>query len=92
MAIIYLTNPLFLARPFHLFRYLDEQAFRFNARKTDDGSRFLAALRTIVGRRLTYKSLIGQDGPAMATTPAQRETTKWATLSRLASRRQMSDS
>jgi transposase-like protein len=28
--------------PFHLFRYLDEQAFRFNARKTDDGSRFLA--------------------------------------------------
>jgi transposase-like protein len=45
--------------PFHLFRYLDEQAFRFNARKTDDGSRFLAVLRTIVGRRLTYKRLIG---------------------------------
>src|SRR5437867_4401348 len=46
--------------PFHLFRYLDEQAFRFNARKIDDGSRFLAVLRTIVGRRLTYKALIGQ--------------------------------
>ncbi len=51
--------------PFHLFRYLDEQAFRFNARKTDDGSRFLAVLRTIVGRRLTYKELIGQS-PAIA--------------------------
>jgi transposase-like protein len=55
--------------PFHLFRYLDEQAFRFNARMTDDGSRFLAVLRTIVGRRLTYKALIGQDD-ALATTPA----------------------
>jgi transposase-like protein len=55
--------------PFHLFRYLDEQAFRFNARKTDDGSRFLAVLRTIVGRRLTYRNLIGQDD-ALATTPA----------------------
>jgi transposase-like protein len=51
--------------PFHLFRYLDEQAFRFNARKIDDGSRFLAVLRTIVGRRLTYKALIGQS-PAVA--------------------------
>lgn len=52
-----------------LFRYLDEQAFRFNARMTDDGSRFLAVLRTIVGRRLTYKGLIVQDD-ALATTPA----------------------
>jgi hypothetical protein len=54
--------------PFHLFRYLDEQAFRFNARKATDAKRFLAVLRTIVGRRLTYKSLIGDDG--LATTPA----------------------
>src|SRR5207247_5299031 len=44
--------------PFHLFRYLDEQAFRYNARKVTDASRFLAVLRTIVGRRLTYKALI----------------------------------
>ena len=55
--------------PFHLFRYLDEEAFRFNSRKTTDGSRFLAALHTIVGRRLTYKTLIGQ-GSELATTPA----------------------
>jgi hypothetical protein len=49
--------------PFHLFRYLDEQSFRYNARKTDDSSRFIAVLRSIVGKRLTYKHLIG-DGLA----------------------------
>ena len=51
--------------PFHLFRYLDEQALRFNARTLDDAVRFLSVLRTIVGRRLTYKELIGQS-PALA--------------------------
>ena len=45
--------------PFHLFRYLDEQAFRFNSRETD-GNRFLAALHSIIGRRLTYTELIGE--------------------------------
>jgi transposase-like protein len=45
--------------PFHLFRYLDEQAFRFNERKGTDADRFLAALPSIVGRRLTYKGLTG---------------------------------
>jgi hypothetical protein len=54
--------------PFHLFRYLDEQAFRYNARKGDDGSRFLAVLRSIVGRRLTYKGLIGDGLPALPAT------------------------
>ena len=47
--------------PFHLFLYLDEQAFRFNARKANDGSRFVAVLRDILGKRLTYQSLIGAD-------------------------------
>jgi len=53
--------------PWHLFRYLDEQAFRFNQRRDPDGDagRFLKVLRTIVGRRLTYKELIGQS-PALA--------------------------
>jgi transposase-like protein len=45
--------------PFHLFRYLDEQAFRYNERKTDDFSRFRAVLSQIVNRRLTYDQLIG---------------------------------
>ncbi len=45
--------------PFHLFRYLDEEAFRFNNREDDDGGRFLKAVSGIAGRRLTYKQLIG---------------------------------
>jgi transposase-like protein len=50
--------------PFHLFRYLDEQAFRFNERKDEHGDkgRFLTAMFGIIGRRLTWKRLTGQDG------------------------------
>ena len=47
--------------PFHLFRYLDEQAFRFNNREDNDGERFLKAVGGIVGRRLTYCQLTGGD-------------------------------
>jgi len=47
--------------PFHLFRYLDEQSFRFNNRKVTDQLRFLAVSRLIVGRRLTYKELTGKE-------------------------------
>lgn len=46
--------------PFHLFRYLDEQAFRFNNRTLDDAGRFLLAAASIFGKRVTYKQLIGQ--------------------------------
>lgn len=47
--------------PFHLFRYLDEQAFRFNERWGKDADRFELLLRGVVGRRLTYKQLIAAD-------------------------------
>jgi len=47
--------------PFHLFRYLDEQSFRFNARKLTDGVRFLIAAAGIIGKRLTYQELIGAE-------------------------------
>ena len=47
--------------PFHLFRYLDEQAFRFNNRKATDADRFNMALMGIVGKRVTYKSLTGKE-------------------------------
>jgi len=50
--------------PFHLFRYLDEQAFRFNERDGNDADRFQAALKNIVGRRLTYDGLIGESDRA----------------------------
>lgn len=46
--------------PFHLFRYLDEQSFRFNTRKDNDQGRFMAALSAIQGKRMEYKELIGQ--------------------------------
>lgn len=46
--------------PFHLFRYLDEQAFRFNERKKTDGQRFLEVISLIQGKRLEYKQLIGR--------------------------------
>ena len=47
--------------PFHLFRYLDEQAFRFNNRKGDDSDRFLKAASQITGKRVTYRELTGKE-------------------------------
>jgi transposase-like protein len=47
--------------PFHLFRYLDEQAFRFNNRKATDADRFNMALSGILGRRVTYRELTGKE-------------------------------
>ena len=46
--------------PFHLFRYLDEQSFRFNTRKDNDQGRFMEAMASIAGKRVEYKDLIGQ--------------------------------
>lgn len=47
--------------PYHLFRYVDEQAFRFNNRNgMNDADRFSLAVAQIVGKRLTYKELIGK--------------------------------
>lgn len=53
--------------PFHLFRYLDEQAFRYNNRATakknvTDADRFDLVVRQIVGRRLTFAELTGKMG------------------------------
>jgi len=48
--------------PFHLFRYLDAETFRFNERKDNDGGRFLKVVGGIDGKRLTYKSLTGKYG------------------------------
>jgi transposase-like protein len=51
--------------PFHLFRYVAEQVFRFNNRVTkdnplNDADRFHLALSQIVGKRLTYAELTGK--------------------------------
>jgi transposase-like protein len=55
--------------PFHLFRYLDEQAFRFNNRATkekpmNDADRFDLALSQIAGKRLTFAEVTGKVGAA----------------------------
>lgn len=46
--------------PFHLERYVDEQAFRFNQRRLDDAGRFRRVLNSVVGKRLTYRELTAQ--------------------------------
>lgn len=47
--------------PFHLFRYLSEQVFRFNERKDTDQKRFLKVAGSIFGRKLTYAQLTGEN-------------------------------
>jgi transposase-like protein len=47
--------------PFHLFRYLDEQVYRFNNRKKTDAIRFVEACSAVFGKRLTYATLIGRE-------------------------------
>jgi len=54
--------------PFHLFRYVDEQAFRFNNRKDADGNllndadRFDIAMSQVIGKRLTFAEVTGKVG------------------------------
>jgi transposase-like protein len=49
--------------PFHLYRYLDEQVFRYNNRRDEnrkpvsDAERFSRALKNVVSKRLTYAEL-----------------------------------
>jgi len=55
--------------PFHLFRYLDEQVFRYNNRgnrenKVTDFDRFDMIVRKIVGKRLTFAALTGKTADA----------------------------
>jgi transposase-like protein len=46
--------------PFHLFRYLDEQSFRYNNRKgMNDQARFEKVMGNVYGHRLTYGQLTG---------------------------------
>ena len=58
--------------PFHLFRYVDEQAWRFNNRNREDGKtmkdaeRFKLAASKIVGKRLTYAEVTGKAGETTA--------------------------
>ncbi len=42
----------------------NEQAYRFNNRKITDGERFSAAVKGIVGKRVTFNELTGKTGAA----------------------------
>jgi transposase-like protein len=60
-----LTGTYVAVEPFHLDRYVDEQAFRYNNRATpdnplNDSDRFALVVSQIVGRRLTYAELTGK--------------------------------
>ncbi|HEY6350345.1 MAG TPA: transposase, partial [Candidatus Angelobacter sp.] len=51
--------------PFHLFRYIDEQAFRYNFRGNKenpihDGERFVMMLSQVAGKRVMFKELTGK--------------------------------
>ncbi len=50
--------------PFHLFRYVDEQSFRYNNRQKpmNDYARFEKVLGQVAHRRLTYAELTGKVG------------------------------
>jgi transposase-like protein len=55
--------------PFHLFRYVDEQMFRYNnrgsrERKISDCDRFELALSQIAGKRLTFAEVTGKEEEA----------------------------
>ena len=57
--------------PFHLFRYLDEQVFRFNNRATKtkkitDADRFSLVISKLFGKRLTFAELTGKLGETSA--------------------------
>lgn len=61
--------------PFHLFRYLDEQTFRYNNRKDlNDGQRFELAMSQVFGKRLTYSELTGKDESPRYEATGTRET------------------
>lgn len=62
-----LSGTYVAVEPFHLFRYVDEQAFRFNNRgnrehKITDADRFQLALSQIAGKRLTFAEVTGKVG------------------------------
>jgi transposase-like protein len=76
-----LTGTYVAVEPFHMFRYVDEQAFRFNTRKDadgnkiNDGARFARAMSQVGPfKHLTYAELTGKDESPRHETTGQRET------------------
>ncbi|HUY57302.1 MAG TPA: IS1595 family transposase [Candidatus Micrarchaeaceae archaeon] len=47
--------------PEHLDRYLAEATTRFNGRKASESARFASTTSGVIGKRITYRQLIGKD-------------------------------
>lgn len=68
--------------PFHLFRYIGEESFRFNTRETDDGQRFQKVIGSVVGKRPylqgadrpKYDASVGKGQGSMDAKPEKEET------------------
>ncbi len=55
-----LSGTYISVEPFHLFRYIDEQMFRYNNRRDcNDRIRFETVMGHVFGKRLTYGDLTG---------------------------------
>ena len=52
-----ITGTYVSVMPWHLFRYVDEQVFRFNERKLSDAERFDEVMSRVAGKRITYQQL-----------------------------------
>ncbi|MGA7765843.1 MAG: IS1595 family transposase [Candidatus Sulfotelmatobacter sp.] len=64
--------------PFHLYRYLDEQMFRFNNRKDmNDAQRFELGMSQVFGKRLTYEQLTGKNESPRHETTGTGKTYPW---------------
>ena len=46
--------------PYHLHRYLDEQALRFNERKMTPAEKFAAVMANVSGKQLTWNQVTGK--------------------------------
>ena len=56
-----LSGTYISVEPFHLYRYIDEQAFRFNNRHVTDADRFVQLFSSVVGKRLDWNTLTGKN-------------------------------
>jgi len=56
-------NSLLKAAVLALAPYLDEQAYRNNERVDTEAGRFVNAVKSVAGKRLTYRQLTDNGGP-----------------------------
>jgi transposase-like protein len=56
-----LSGTYISVEPFHLFRYIDKQAFSYNQRHTTDANRFVQLCSNVAGKRLDWNTLTGKN-------------------------------